>query len=664
VNNHTQTNPVLQAALDYSRLGLPVFPCRPDKTPYTPNGFKNATTDEKTIRGWWNLYPDLLIGMPTGKSSGVSVLDIDGAEGEAGLATLLANNNMPDAPCVRTGRGGRHYWFSHRDGIKNSQSTIAPGIDVRGEGGYVILPPSSSKHGAYSWIRKFSDKLAELPNFPDWLKPAPSQPALPVGHNATIISPDDQIKRCRAYLGKMSGAISGQRGHDRTLEAAATCFRFGLSKDQAWPLILEFNSRCSPPWTEKELGHKLEDAERKVRESGEFGKFLNEPTWQPSPSALAEKTTGVLPELCEAADIADDENSELGPPVIDGYLRQSETMNLIAAPKLGKSFLSYGLALSVALGQPWLGQFPCPPRKVLILDNELHKRTLRHRIKQVCRAMNIDPEALRGRLFFDIFRGRLVRFNELTPYFTSLADHGFSLIICDAYYRFFAGDENSNSETATAYNLLDQFAALTGAAIVLIHHQSKGDQSGKSVTDVGAGAGSQSRAADTHAVMREHEEPGKVVLEAKCRTWRTPLAITLEYDYPLWKARPDIVPVLKTLRKRRVRDETEKPSYETAAELALDEPKPLVYFTAKMRLGATKTRQLLAEAVECGLIHAWPPATKNEPARWANKSPPLTQEGCSHAPYIHPKCAGTHLGAEVLAGASTRKKTENEKEKP
>jgi len=72
---------------------------------------------------------------------------------------------------------------------------------------------------------------------------------------------------------------------------------------------------------------------------------------------------------------------------------------------------------------------------------------------------------------------------------------------------------------AGLYNLLDSYADALGAAFSLVHHSSKGNHSGKNVTDVGAGAGAQSRAADTHLVLRPHESDSAVVVEAAVRSW-------------------------------------------------------------------------------------------------------------------------------------------------
>jgi hypothetical protein len=72
------------------------------------------------------------------------------------------------------------------------------------------------------------------------------------------------LQRARAYLTTVDGAISGQRGHDRTFRAACIlCIRFGLSFEQAWPLLKEWNRCCDPPWSDKDLEHKLRDALKK-----------------------------------------------------------------------------------------------------------------------------------------------------------------------------------------------------------------------------------------------------------------------------------------------------------------------------------------------------------------------------------------------------------------
>ena len=106
-----------------------------------------------------------------------------------------------------------------------------------------------------------------------------------------------------------------------------------------------------------------------------------EPAGPPIPPPIA------LPALLSA-------HSSLRPPVVDGLLRVGETMNLVAAPKKGKSWLIYIFALCIVAGRKWLGTFDCLPSRVLLLDAELHVETIAYRLRTVAAAMGIDPEYL------------------------------------------------------------------------------------------------------------------------------------------------------------------------------------------------------------------------------------------------------------------------------
>jgi hypothetical protein len=86
--SNSQESGNLTVALKLARSGLPVFPCKPDKSPLTTNGFKAATTDEKQIERWWSKHPDAMPGLPTGAASGVAVLDIDRKGDKDGFKAL------------------------------------------------------------------------------------------------------------------------------------------------------------------------------------------------------------------------------------------------------------------------------------------------------------------------------------------------------------------------------------------------------------------------------------------------------------------------------------------------------------------------------------------------------------------------------------------------
>ena len=245
-----------------------------------------------------------------------------------------------------------------------------------------------------------------------------------------------------------------------------------------------------------------------------------------------------------------DEFPTMREPIIDGLLRRGESMNIIAAPKTGKSWLSAGLGICIATGRKWLGRFQTTAGKVLIIDNELHEETSSSRLPWIALKMGV-PSGYLDRLDVANVRGQEFDLNTLA---VALSELDYSLIILDAWYRFIpeGSDENSNSDVTVLYNLLDSVAAKIGCAFVCIHHTSKGNQSGKSVTDVGSGAGAQSRVPDSHLTMREHEEEGVVVLDAAVRSFAPLKPFCLRWEFPIWTEASELDPnALKAEKSRR-----------------------------------------------------------------------------------------------------------------
>ena len=145
-----------RAALAYARRGVPVFPCEPGgKRPLTPSGFWDATTDARRVRAWWGRWPRANVGVPTGGRSGLLVLDVDprGGGPESLAALERENGQLPKTARARTGGGGLHVFFRYPADkeVRNSAGWPGPGLDVRGEGGYVVVPPSRTG-SAYGWL--------------------------------------------------------------------------------------------------------------------------------------------------------------------------------------------------------------------------------------------------------------------------------------------------------------------------------------------------------------------------------------------------------------------------------------------------------------------------------------------------------------------------------
>lgn len=185
--NLTKRAALLRAALSFAERGRPVVPlhsidgrgrctcggpevnpkCKPGKHPRTTKGHLDATTDPRRIHAWWNRWPEANIGIPTGERSGILALDVDPDNGgNESLDDLLSEHGeLPETTTTRTGRGGMHYLFTYPAGseIRNSAGALGAGLDVRGEGGYIVAPPSRTE-GAYEWLERHAPTDA-----PDWL---------------------------------------------------------------------------------------------------------------------------------------------------------------------------------------------------------------------------------------------------------------------------------------------------------------------------------------------------------------------------------------------------------------------------------------------------------------------------------------------------------------
>lgn len=243
--------------------------------------------------------------------------------------------------------------------------------------------------------------------------------------------------------------------------------------------------------------------------------------------------------------------------IIDGLLRRGEVANCIASTKTGKSWFALLMLMSVALGRDWLGR-RVSRGNVLLIDNELHRETIENRLAAVHSAMQVHESTPKARFEYVACRGNWLSLSELTVEIPKKHQPGsLNLIVIDAKYRLFGNglEENNNDHQTSFHNELDRFANVMNCPILLIHHSTKGDQSGKSVTDVGSGGGSQSRAVDLHLVIRPHRQIGHAVMEAAVRSFPNVEPVSLQWAFPLWTVASDIPPEL--LAKRHTNSSTE-----------------------------------------------------------------------------------------------------------
>lgn len=266
-------NDLLDAAIAYAAMGWHIFPCKPgQKVPATLHGVKDATTDPDKIRAWWNRWPKANIGLACGEASGVYVVDVDVDEAKElnGFASMADLGPTPKTVKQTTPRGGAHYFFKAAVPPRNKNS-FRPGIDIRGEGYYVVLAPSING-GGKRYIWENPPTTTELAEWPEQYRPEPEKPRLawdmPRAAPTRPVGASDVRSRASAYLAKCEPAMQGHGGHAALLKAARALVEgFALSQADALALLWsEYNPRCSPPWDQSKASDRR-DFERKVTEA-------------------------------------------------------------------------------------------------------------------------------------------------------------------------------------------------------------------------------------------------------------------------------------------------------------------------------------------------------------------------------------------------------------
>ena len=268
---------LLEAALSYAARGWRVFPCAPrTKIPLLSkknggHGVDDATTDIKQITEWWTRHPGANIALACGKESGVYVVDVDLDEdkGVNGWETLRdIKEEMPATMIQDTPRGGAHYLYQ-TDKAPANKNNFKNGIDIRGDGYYIMVAPSIHPNKkVYKWRKSTIDlPLAEYPDFmrPQKKKVIPAMPWLPKPVHVQKEGETPIIERARLYLAECDASVQGAGGHDALLWASrAMVIGFDLSDSVALSLLWsEFNPRCNPQWDQSNNGD-AKDFERKV----------------------------------------------------------------------------------------------------------------------------------------------------------------------------------------------------------------------------------------------------------------------------------------------------------------------------------------------------------------------------------------------------------------
>lgn len=338
-------------AKKYVERGWQVFPLQArQKTPLV-KWADVATSDERMAVGWWDNDPDANIGIACGRRSGIVVLDIDaGKDGYESMQALVEEyGQLPETPIAKTGGGGEHIFFKHPGiEIRNSAGKLGAGLDIRGDGGYVVAAPSIHPSGqSYEWLVKPS--VIPLADMPQWMI--------------------DKLKETPAPVPvHTNGQIANGSRNDTLARRAGAMRRAGFDEDEIYSALTLYNRRnCLPPLSDGEVLQIAKSMQR----------------YQPAQERVDE-----VPALTDATSLIDDLETEIQEreknpkavwgihyawpflSLVTGGKQKGELIYLGGEPGVGKSWFAFQDAMATAIGTK-----DVPPVSTCLWSGEMPART-------------------------------------------------------------------------------------------------------------------------------------------------------------------------------------------------------------------------------------------------------------------------------------------------
>ena len=464
---------LLEAARQYGELGYPVFPCAPgSKTPLTKHGNRDATLDASQIDEWWSQRPNANIGLAT---QGLIVIDVD-----AGSTWLTDEEDRTDelalAPLSLTANGGRQYVFRQpaETHWRNTAGRLADRVDTRGDGGYIVVPPSILQGGRrYDWDeeRKLDLPFEQLPEPPDWLCRELDALATETKSNCRNEPTRSPSTSARVATGSPSAnAIpSGQR--NATLaRLAGTMRRVGMSRSEILAALDRANSeRCSPPLKSGEVDRIADSVGR--YEPDQISVALVENHWdQMRESDSGPRFTGITSAELDANEY----NLEY---LIPGLLVRGQP-GVIAGPKKTlKTNISVDLAISLGQCEPFLGAHSvATTSRVGLMSGESGAATIQETARRIATSKGLRLAECDNVIWsFEV--PQLGQAEQIQALKAFIEAHRLDVLILDPTYLMMLGlGENAGNLFIVGSYLksLGELAQETGCTPLLCHHLKKG----------------------------------------------------------------------------------------------------------------------------------------------------------------------------------------------
>jgi AAA domain/Bifunctional DNA primase/polymerase, N-terminal/Primase C terminal 1 (PriCT-1) len=435
--------PVQAAMALAEEFGIPVFACRQDKKPYTTHGFKDASTNIERISEQFDARPDALIGVPTGTSSKLLVIDVD----PDGLGWYAENSARLACGRVHKTRRGYHLLYRMPSSeIRNSTGKIARGVDVRAIGGYFIWWPA---HGCEA-----IGGLEELTDPPQWIIEKLAQGAV-----------SNEVQKPNG-----SGIPKGQRNASLA-SLAGKMRRAGASQGEIEIGLEALNGRCEPPLPKNEI-HAIAASIATRYSPGKDGADAPEHAGDGKPSRVPLDWRALESQTPPERQWA-----------IDHWLGMGHVTLLAGAGGTGKTLIAQAMGSCIALRREYLDWMPAQ-RRVLMWACEDDVEEVWRRQAAIARLLDVKLADFADRftvLSYDgqlvelagLFDQRLVPMPMLIELREQIGDYKADVVLLDNVARLYAGNENDRHQVTSFIAMLTAAAAPTKAAVMLLGHPAK-----------------------------------------------------------------------------------------------------------------------------------------------------------------------------------------------
>ena len=517
-------NEALKMAIKYAEKGWYVFPIQPgSKFPY--KGFKwrrQSVNDPEKIRAAAShpKYKNCNWGLDCGKSD-LYIIDVDVKNGVDGRENLKKLNISTNTYTVTTPSGGLHLYYRGKG--RNSVSTLAPGIDTRGEGGYVIIPGSINEKGLQYKISNRTEPISLPDQIKKHIKPPTERKK---DYEIPITDPDQEhnIQRAKNWLiNQAPEAHEGGGGDAATFKIACRLRDFGISQETALDLLLEHwnDDKAFPPWTPTDLQKKVQNAFR----------YAADRPGNATPEALFNENKSTSLIRC-AADTRINQIKPrewlLGYRYILGY-----TTLTIAPGGAGKSLLTILEGLSVASGKRLTHDEVKQQGAVWLFNTEDPFDELDRRIIAAAKHHGLTKDDLSNFYYSSSYENPLTlvayddknrpiqNTNLINSLIKQIKSRSIKLFIVDPFVECHQVNENDNAAINMVMRAFRKIAEETGCAISIVHHTSKGTKDVHGNMDKARGASalaSAARIAHTFYTMSE-KEASQYGLPAQKHRW-------------------------------------------------------------------------------------------------------------------------------------------------